>query len=61
MAIRTAHLHPRGLGSTHYMTKVVELVEDSRPCIHIFVNNFMMAVIVAVAVAGIAGIFRPHH
>ena len=59
--IRTAHLHPRGLGSIHLMTKVVELVEDSRPCIHIFVNNFPAAVMMAIFVMGVVGVFRPHH
>jgi hypothetical protein len=57
--MRSAHLHPRGLNSTHYMTKVMELVEDSRPCIHIFVNNFPLAVLISIMVMGTLGIFIP--
>lgn len=41
------------------MRHVGHLVEDMRPFVHIFVNDFLLAVAVMILVAGLVGALRP--
>jgi len=52
--------HPRFHGAGRHMRHIGELVEDMRPFVHIFFNNFVGAVTVMVLIAGVIGAFRPH-
>ena len=52
---------PRVHGATHNIEKIMEMVEDARPCIHIFVTDFPMAVAIVLIVVGIVGLVHPTH
>lgn len=58
--MRTVAALPQVHGAGRGMRHIGELVEDMRPFVHIFVNDFIGAVTVMVIIAGIVGAFRPH-
>jgi hypothetical protein len=53
--------HRRYHSAIHNMTKVIELVEDMRPFVHIFFANIAPPVAVMCGIAAIVGIFRYAH